>query len=203
MTKSYKPVNFNLDFKKLIACLTYFARHCEDMTKLKAIKLLYFLDKYHLVKYGRPVLGDNYILMGLGPVPSMTLDIINEIQDAYQHKIKMLDPRNKEYFGQFLKVAGTSKYPVFHAIKEADLDELSQTEKEALFETLKNYGKYTASTLVEKTHKDATCKKTEINHYIDYKLFFEGEPKADPHAFEYFRNLEEDVSFLNVLDANA
>ncbi len=88
---------FNLDFKKLIVCLIYFASHCSDMTKLKAIKLSYFLDKYHLVKYGRPVLGDNYVLMGLGSVPSMTLDIINEIQDAYQHKIKMLDPTNKEY----------------------------------------------------------------------------------------------------------
>lgn len=201
MIRPLRSVQFNLDYQKLIACLTYFAQHCPDLTKLKAVKLLYFLDKNHLLKYGRPVLGDNYVRMGYGPVPSMTLDIINEIIDVNQSKIRMLDSENKEYFDQYLKIK-PSKYPVLSAVNDPDMTILSKTEIEALNETVKLYGRYAASTLVNKSHDDATCKKTELNHYIDYKLFFENEKKTDPHAMEYFKNLEEDVSFLNVLDSS-
>lgn len=202
MQRPLRLVQFNLDYKKLIACLTYFAQHSNDLTKLKAVKLLYFLDKNHLLKHGRPVLGDNYVRMGYGPVPSMTLDIINEIIDENQSRVKMLDPENRQYFDKFLKIK-PAKYATLSAINDPDLTVLSETEREALSETVKVYGRYATSTLVDKSHNDATCKRTELNHYIDYKLFFEGEKNTDPHAIEYFKNLEEDVSFLNVLDATA
>ena len=43
--------------------------------KLKALKLVYFADRYHLRRYGRPVIGDEYLAMQYGPVPSNTKDI--------------------------------------------------------------------------------------------------------------------------------
>ena len=200
--RSHPPVSFTLDYQKLISCIGHFAERCNDLTKLKAVKLLYFLDKNHLLKHGRPVLGDNYVKMGYGPVPSMALDILNEIIDAGQMKVKMLDSENKEYFEKYIGIKH-GKYPVFRAITEPNLDVLSESEKEALSQTQKAYGKLAASTLVNRSHEDETFKQSELNHYIDYKLFFEGERAVQPDALEYFKSLEENVGFLNVLDANA
>jgi len=74
------------EYEKFIACLTYFAKHCPDLTKLKLAKLFYFLDKYHLLNYGRTILGDNYIRMDLGPAPSIAVDILDELEDVQKFK---------------------------------------------------------------------------------------------------------------------
>ena len=47
--------------EKFIQELAYLAQaDLPDLSKLKVAKLLYFCDKYHLLKYGRPVTGDVY-----------------------------------------------------------------------------------------------------------------------------------------------
>ena len=38
---------------------------------MKAIKLIYLADRLHLRKYGRPIIGDMYWAMKLGPVGSL------------------------------------------------------------------------------------------------------------------------------------
>ncbi len=66
-------IRFRFQLPKVINALAYFASHgIRDLTKLKAAKLLYYVDKYHLLKYGRPVIGDHYVCMDFGPVPSDT-----------------------------------------------------------------------------------------------------------------------------------
>ena len=43
--------------------------------KMKALKLVYIADRYHLRKYGRLITNDTYFAMNYGPVPSGTKDI--------------------------------------------------------------------------------------------------------------------------------
>ena len=62
--------------KKGTQALNYFARKKNGkINKMKAIKLIYLADRYHLRKYGRPVVGDDYWAMKYGPVASSTLNI--------------------------------------------------------------------------------------------------------------------------------
>src|SRR6266498_4606701 len=48
------------------------------MSYLKLIKMLYFLDREALLKWGRPVTTDRYVSMDNGPVVSRIYDLIRE-----------------------------------------------------------------------------------------------------------------------------
>lgn len=64
------------DYKKATQALNFFAlKEGGTINKMKALKLIYFAERYHLRKYGRPVTNDDYWAMGLGTVPSGSRDI--------------------------------------------------------------------------------------------------------------------------------
>ena len=49
------------------------------MNYMKLLKLLYLTDRGALLRWGRPVSGDKYFLMKLGPVLSEVHDLITEV----------------------------------------------------------------------------------------------------------------------------
>ena len=58
-------------YKKATQALNFFALKKDGkINKMKAIKLIYLADRLHLRKYGRPIVGDIYWAMKLGPVGS-------------------------------------------------------------------------------------------------------------------------------------
>jgi uncharacterized phage-associated protein len=57
-----KRVRFQFDPEKFVDAVAYLAQACPSSTKLSICKLLYFADKEHLLRYGRPILGDHYYL---------------------------------------------------------------------------------------------------------------------------------------------
>lgn len=193
--KSIKtPIHFKFDIDKFIACMSMFAEaRMQDFDKLKAAKLLYFADKYHVVRYGQPIIGDVYCRLDYGPVPSRALDIINDVSEnrpiAYED-----GESNKDKFEEFLAVKrGLRKYPVFALKKEPNKNCLSESEQEAIKNTIESYGKYSPGQLIDKSHEDATWAKTEKNEEIDYRLFFESDPNALREALEYMESLQEDM----------
>ena len=64
-------------------------------TGWKALKLVFFADRYHLRQYGRPVTNDEYMAMEFGPVPSGCKDLA-EMSDY-------LDTHERSYAERFLK----------------------------------------------------------------------------------------------------
>src|SRR2546430_14116429 len=62
--------------RKSTQALNYFAHKAASgapirrLNKMKALKLLFFADRYHLRKYGRPVSDCAYFAMKHGPVAS-------------------------------------------------------------------------------------------------------------------------------------
>lgn len=194
------PIRFKFDLNKFIACVAYFARQdLPDLDKLKICKLLYYADKEHLVKYGNPVLGDTYIHMDNGPVPSKSLDILNEIITDDKVYSMAGEASNKDYFRKFLKVDKgflRHRFPVFQLVKDPGLDCLSESEQDALSETLRKYGRYRPGELIELTHQDAAWRKSAMNSEIDYRLFFEEEPRARPEALEYMESMRENYELM-------
>lgn len=51
-------------------------RHGGSMDKLKLIKMIFLADREHLVRYGRPIVGGDYVAMDLGLVSSHLKDYI-------------------------------------------------------------------------------------------------------------------------------
>ena len=193
------PIRFKFDVEKLVASLYFFASKTK-IDKLKAAKLLYYADKYHLTRYGKPILGDVYFRLDYGPVPSLSLDIINEAISPYKLNIPQ---ENLELLKTYLKIEKDKAHPTLEVKKQHDLDVLSESEIEALQETVKQYGKCSGPELIRLTHREPAWKKTEKNREIDYRLFFEGDKNASPEALEYLESLREDMDLIFSLSSHA
>jgi uncharacterized phage-associated protein len=176
-------IRFRFAPEKLVQALVFFAqRGVRDLDKMKAAKLLFHADKYHLLKYGRPVIGDQYACMEYGPVPSASLTVMNDVIADDEH----FQPLAKELFDEYLTVERSmfKKYPVFRARKEPDLDVFSDSDIEALDYAQKTFGAMQAWKLSEQSHDEPSWKLANEQRapgssvIMDYRLFFEGHPEA-------------------------
>ena len=121
--------------KKSTQALNYFARKKDGrINKMKAVKLIYFADRYHLRKYGRPVVGDTYWAMKLGPVASNVLDTANFDE-------KKLDDACLGYAKSFLShPVNDEKMHTLTSKKDVDLDVFSKSDIEALETAYNEFG---------------------------------------------------------------
>lgn len=171
--KTKISIRFRFDVEKFVNAVAYFVKNVRKIDKLKAAKLLYFLDKYHLVNYGRPVTGDCYHSLDYGPVPSMSLDIMNDVISGLPLRRAL---PNKQIFEKYLRVDDKkSRYPKFILNREPDLGVFSESEIEALNHTVKKYGGRSGAELIDLTHKELTWKSVK-NGEIDYRLFIVDSP---------------------------
>jgi uncharacterized phage-associated protein len=205
MNKEIKPpIRFKFIPEKFTACVAMLAQAgLDELTKLKIVKLLYFIDKTHLLKYGRPVLGDVYYHWDHGPVPLKSLIVLNEVVDDDDVSGEQGES-DKDHIKHFVKlnryfIPGVirRRYPIFELKKEPCLDCLAVSEQEAVREVIKEYGHLSAIALRDETHKEYTWKATERNDEIDYRFFFEDEKSSSSHeALEYLEALREDTEFV-------
>ena len=122
---------FNFDHKKATQTLNFFASKAGGkINKLKALKLIFLADRYHLRKYGRLVTDDYYVAMKLGPIPSNIMDIakIN----------KYLNKTFKNYALKYIKAIDNGKQ--IESIKTADDSFFSDSDIEALNFAWNNFG---------------------------------------------------------------
>ncbi len=156
------------EIEKLVQVLNFFAiENGGKIDMMKAIKLLFFADRYHIRKYGRPVVWSTYFAMKYGPVSSEALDLSNG---------KIIQSNKKEIFNSFLN---KEKHEL-RSLKEIDRDVFSETDIEALnfaWENSKNFDQFK---LAEITHAYPEWKKYEkfleihrgSRQLIDFKDFF-------------------------------
>jgi uncharacterized phage-associated protein len=174
-------IRFRFTPEKLVQALAFFAdRGVRDLDKMKAAKLLFHADKYHLLRYGRPVIGDQYACMQYGPVPSASLNVMNDVVAGDSH----FPPVAKDLFDEYLIVEKGSSYPVFRARKQPDLDVFSDSDVEALEYAHTTYGAQSAWQLSESSHDEPSWKIANEQRapgssvIMDYRLFFAGRPEA-------------------------
>jgi uncharacterized phage-associated protein len=202
---SQTPLAFRFDLDKFINALAYFASQgIRDLTKLKATKLLYLADRYHLFHFARPIIGDRYIAMDFGPVPEGAFQLLSrilepaEVQDeARQRSLEILDV----YRGWRRQY----KYPVLRARRRPDLDTFSESEIEALAATVKEFGGRPASALVDLTHHHRAYKRADADRVpgssveLPYEYFFEDAPADAQPVMALAKQEQEDRDFADAL----
>lgn len=131
------------DYQKATQAINYLATKSKNqkINKMKAIKLIWLADRYHLRKYGRPIIGDVYFAMPYGPVGSSVKDIADSTTFLAQEEA--------EYSGKYIRK--TDQYVT--SLLPPDLDVFSQTDVEALTFVLENFGKYDRFELAEMSHE--------------------------------------------------
>ena len=70
-------IKFNKE--KATHSILYVANKLERRDLHKIFKILYFAERKHMQDWGRPIIGDTYIAMDAGPVPSRVYDILKYI----------------------------------------------------------------------------------------------------------------------------
>lgn len=151
----------------------------------KLSKILYFADQKHLARYGRPVLGDKYIAMSNGPVPSTLYDAIKSIDD---------DRYSFDLFKNNLSSEG--KYYII-SDHEPDLDELSESDIECLTESLKENAHLSFSRLTNKSHGLA-WNSAGRDARIDIKEIAK-EGNASPDMIKYINENIDDCQFSRAI----
>lgn len=171
-------IHLHFDYQKATQALVFFIKkEGGRLNKMKALKLVYFADRYHLRKYGRPITNDEYFAMPYGPVASGAKDII-ELSD-------FLGDQEKAYATHYITPTDP---PYIEARNLGDTDVFSITDIEALEFAWNTFGQYTEFELVQLTHKYPEWKKHEqslkIHSRVTMRLedFLEDpiEPGVDP-----------------------
>jgi uncharacterized phage-associated protein len=116
------PITFRFNRRKALEVILYLASRVSESDIYGICKLLYLVDKTSLEKYGRFVFGESYVAMGEGATPSNAYDLLKE---ATQSPISGLQVKGVQVI----------------ALREANLDYLSESDIECLDQIISIYGK--------------------------------------------------------------
>lgn len=192
-------IHFNFDFKKATQALNYLAKRAGGngaINKMSAIKLIYFADRYHLRKYGRPVTNDEYVAMPFGAVGSKTKDIAENTTFLADIEINY----SKRYI--------VKKGYEIQSIDEVDMDVFSDSDAEALNFAVENLGHFDQYELADISHAYPEWKKFEsafdsgvsTAFDMDYEDFFKNAEPGD----RYLSKLGgKDLFIMNTNDTEA
>lgn len=183
-------LSFKFDINKGISVLLYISKHlAEDADNCvkpdfhKIFKILYFADQKHIREYGRPILGDHYIAMKDGPVPTKIYDILKIVRGD------SIFPDEK--FSDVIEVRGHFVFPRI----DPDLDEISESEMECLSESMSENKSLSFNELKEKSH-DAAYKKARKDDKISF-IDIAKVAGANDDMISYMHLLSENEKILN------
>jgi uncharacterized phage-associated protein len=177
-------------FIKSIQLLAYFSnKEGGRLDKLKALKLVWAAERYHLRNFGKTIINDDFFAMQYGPVPSFTKDMVeggNTLSD-----------KESEYRDQYLKtISGIS----FKAIQKFDDSVFSENALEAMDRAYHSFKRYNGFQLADITHLYPEWSK--FSHLIpkvhsridmDYIDFF-NDPIENP--YEIFKQDADKLEFM-------
>jgi len=129
-------ISFCFDRRKAIETILYLTKRISDSDIYGICKLLYLVDKTSLEKYGRFVFGDTYCAMKAGATPSKAYDLLKESAETNVDGITR---------------AGDHVI----ATRDANLDYLSESDRECLDQIISLWGKAPNWSRGNAAHDDA------------------------------------------------
>jgi uncharacterized phage-associated protein len=162
---------------KTLNAILLVANQLETADFHKVFKIAYFADRDHLANYGRTILGDFYIAMKDGPVPSRTYDLLKAFREndpsLPQEDRALLVARNYEIFPKRIP----------------DTDYLSATEIACLNRAIAENRRLSFAELSEKSHGTAwqSTAPNQLMSLLDIAL----EGHAADEMLSYIRDLNE------------
>ncbi len=130
---------FHFDEEKAVNVVLFILKELGKSDRHQLAKILYFADQKHLVKYGRTILGDTYIKMPNGPVPSAVYDGIKAVN------------KKQGTFKFFEDSLNTDRYFITPS-KQPDMDEMSESEIECISESIHENASLSFDQLTKKSH---------------------------------------------------
>jgi len=115
-------IAFDFNESKAIETILYLAKRISRSSKYNICKMLYLADKTSLDNYGKFIFGESYFAMQEGATPSKSYDLMKQIAEECTDD---------------LRVEGNDVV----ALRDANLDYLSESDIECLDQTIAVYDK--------------------------------------------------------------
>ena len=163
-------LRFSFDEKKALEALVFVTSAWPEITAFHAAKVFFFADKEHLNKYGRPVIGDRYIAMDHGPVPSVIYDWFKGDLNWAGDPQAITSAVNFDRQASFVRA---------RAQREPEMDYLSPSDVAALKSAIALCKGRPFSQLSRLSHDDPAYREAELNAEMDPALMIEGEHRDD------------------------
>jgi uncharacterized phage-associated protein len=160
------PLRFQFDERKGREALAYITSKWPGVTVFFASKALFFAEKAHLNRYGRPIVADTFIAMPNGPVPSTLYDFL---KDGFG---LAGDPE------AFKAAINTLNYPRLEARREPEKDALTDSDIECLDEAIAFCRPRGFGHLSQITHQEKAWSQAPTNGPMDYEDFIDAD---NPH----------------------
>ena len=180
-----------MDFIKAINVLDFLAIKIPNLSKKKAIKLIYFAEKEHLQSYGSFIVDDLFVKWEQGPIPSNTLNMIH-LDSVYEYDKFYMPDKYKKYLKKYLKF-GNDEYRIIKSIKEPDWDEFSDSEIEVLNKIIDQYGDKDANTLGDLTHKESWWDSVKYGETITIREFVKDLSEEDQEEIRLHHEESEEI----------
>jgi len=142
----------NFLYKKATQAINFFAEQQNGtVDKLAVLKLIYFAERYHIRKFGRSIINDEFFAMQHGPVASGVKDLAE--------MSFFCDTKEKDYASVFID----SGKEHIKSLKECDLNIFSDSDIEALKFSWDTFGHLKPYELANLTHEYPEWKKHELS----------------------------------------
>jgi uncharacterized phage-associated protein len=149
--------------KKYKEVILFLCEHLggEVRGKKKLAKLLYYLDFDHFEKNHKPITGDSYRALPMGPFPSSMPKIVEQLEKA--KKLSVEYEKEKEDF---------NPTEIYRCNNRADISVFSKEELATLKRVVGIYGKLSGNQLEDLTHSEAPYVATAPKEEIAYELAY-------------------------------
>ena len=154
-------IRWQFDYDKAIEIIVWLGTKKPGIDIYHVAKVVYFAEKLHLNRYARPIVGDTYINMDHGQVPSGIRDLITENP--------WLSPDHLQKIADSF-IVQKCPYPSLKSLREPDMDYFSGTDVQCLEESLEEQGGKSFDELRQMAHEEKSYLKTGLNQPIDYAL---------------------------------
>lgn len=156
---------FNVDKEKTLNAALLILNKLGETDFHKIFKILYFAEQQHLKNYAQPLTGDVYLAMPFGPVPSFLYDIFKASENQSSPFGEAVE------LSKAFNVIRREKIPYVKANIEANTDELSETNIDAILTSIEENHQLSFREITDKSHDAAWAKaekaiETEMS-YLD------------------------------------
>jgi len=129
---------------KIIQAINYLLGKLKKTDKLKIVKLMYLADKCHLLRYGRTITDDDYLALPMGPIGSLTLDVLNCNPATFdENAIKTIQEHIIRVDANIIENNNRCR---------GDFDMLSETDIEVIDFIIDKFGRRRTPEIVKYTH---------------------------------------------------
>jgi uncharacterized phage-associated protein len=185
-------IRFIPNSAKVVEALTWLANKRPGIDIFHVCKVLFLADREHLRRYGRPILGDRYIAMDDGPVPSHAYNVAQ--RDGHH-----VDGMTLEIASSAFTYDASGAHPRMFPKREPNEKLFSRTDLTVLAEMTEKFADMSFWDLWNIVHDDAAYKAARSNdgknQDMSYELLLNPE---DPHTRDIIANMRENAQYISM-----